>query len=82
MCCMTKYASSLTCHALTKRGSCAPKRTVVLACQVGEVGELAELFQWRSDSAHNGLTGFSSEDKRRVGEEMSDVSFSVCVSIR
>ena len=42
--------------------------------QVGEVGELSEIFQWRGDSVARGLPGFSSEDKRHVGEEMSDVS--------
>lgn len=42
--------------------------------QVGEVGELSEIFQWRGDTVANGLVGFSSEDKRHVGEEMSDVS--------
>ncbi len=43
--------------------------------QVGEVGELSEIFQWRGDSVARGLPGFSSEDKRHVGEEMSDVSY-------
>lgn len=42
--------------------------------QVGEVGELTEIFQWRGDAVANGLVGFSSDDKRHVGEEMSDVS--------
>lgn len=37
------------------------------------MGELAELFQWRVDPVPRGLIGFTSEDKRRVGEEMSDV---------
>ena len=41
--------------------------------QVGEVGELSEIFQWRGDSVANGLAGFSSDDKRHVGEELSDV---------
>lgn len=47
-------------------------RNLLLAL-VGEVGELAELFQWRMDPVPRGLIGFTSEDKRRVGEEMSDV---------
>ena len=47
----------------------------MVALQVGEVGELSEIFQWRGDTVANGLAGFSSEDKRHVGEEMSDVSF-------
>lgn len=42
--------------------------------QVGEVGELAELFQWRTESeAAPGLPGFSSEDRRCVEDELSDV---------
>lgn len=39
------------------------------------MGELSEIFQWRGESAARGLVGFSSEDKRHVGEEMSDVRF-------
>ena len=38
----------------------------------GEVGELAELFQWRGEVAV-GLTGWTAADRERVGEEMSDV---------
>eukprot|EP00891_Asterochloris_glomerata_P001728 jgi/Astpho2/1728/Aster-04151 len=42
--------------------------------QVGEVGELAELFQWRPDSAcRMGLPGFSEAERQSAGEEMSDV---------
>lgn len=41
--------------------------------QVGEVGELSEIFQWRGDSVAPGLVGFSNDDKRHVEEEMSDV---------
>ena len=47
---------------------------IVEVFQVGEVGELSEIFQWRGDSVARGLPGFSSEDKRHVGQEMSDVS--------
>lgn len=47
---------------------------IVEMFQVGEVGELSEIFQWRGDSVARGLPGFSSEDKRHVGQEMSDVS--------
>ncbi|XP_050697928.1 dCTP pyrophosphatase 1-like [Eriocheir sinensis] len=46
-------------------------RSVLLA-MVGEVGELAELFQWRGEVS-TGLPEFSAHDKMRVGEEMSDV---------
>ncbi|KAK4329367.1 hypothetical protein Pmani_000278 [Petrolisthes manimaculis] len=48
-----------------------PPRNVLLA-MVGEVGELAELFQWRSEVSR-GLPEFSASDKTRVGEELSDV---------
>jgi dCTP diphosphatase len=40
--------------------------------QVGEVGELSELFQWRGEVAP-GLPTFSAEEKGRLGEELSDV---------
>lgn len=40
--------------------------------QVGEVGELSELFQWRGEVAP-GLPTFSEAEKTHVGEEMSDV---------
>ena len=46
---------------------------VFVHSQVGEMGELSEIFQWRGDSVARGLVGFSSDDKRHVGEEMSDV---------
>ncbi|CAG0892249.1 unnamed protein product [Darwinula stevensoni] len=46
-------------------------RNVLLAL-VGEVGELAELFQWRGE-VKEGLVDFSARDKERVGEEMSDI---------
>lgn len=53
----------------------------MIMLQVGEVGELSEIFQWRGDTVANGLVGFSSDDKRHVGEEMSDVSpFLPCIS--
>jgi dCTP diphosphatase len=36
--------------------------------------ELSELFQWRGESgAGPGLPEFTSEERRRVGEELSDV---------
>merc|ERR1712154_130335 len=47
-------------------------RNLILAL-VGEVGELAEIFQWRKDSgAPVGLKDWSEEDRNRVAEEMSD----------
>ena len=54
--------------------ACQSLKQFMIALQVGEVGELSEIFQWRGDAVANGLVGFSSEDKRHVGEEMSDVS--------
>jgi dCTP diphosphatase len=48
-------------------------RNLLLAL-VGEVGELAELFQWRGDEgAQPGLPGWSARDAEHLGEEMSDV---------
>ena len=40
--------------------------------QVGELGELSEIFQWRGEVAP-GLPGFSTEDRQRLEEELSDV---------
>ncbi|KAK8750707.1 hypothetical protein OTU49_014964 [Cherax quadricarinatus] len=48
-----------------------PPRNVLLAL-VGEVGELSELFQWRGEVTR-GLPEFTSQEKVRVGEELSDV---------
>jgi dCTP diphosphatase len=39
---------------------------------VGETGELAECFQWKGEVAP-GLPGFTSQERRHVGEELSDV---------
>ena len=39
---------------------------------VGEVGELAECFQWKSEVARN-LPAFSEPEKIHVGEELADV---------
>lgn len=47
-----------------------PCRNLLLAL-VGEVGELAECFQWRGE-VPAGLPGFSLEERRHVGEELSD----------
>mmetsp|Transcript_14110 Transcript_14110/g.23052 ORF Transcript_14110/g.23052 Transcript_14110/m.23052 type:complete len:276 (-) Transcript_14110:681-1508(-) len=45
-------------------------RNLVLA-MVGEVGEVAELFQWKD--AEPGLDNFTVKEKNRVGEEIADV---------
>lgn len=48
-------------------------RNLVLAL-VGEVGELAEIFQWKSDEmASPGLPSFSKDERDHLGEELSDV---------
>ncbi|XP_029652914.1 dCTP pyrophosphatase 1-like [Octopus sinensis] len=46
-------------------------RNILLAL-VGEVGELAEIFQWKGE-VKQGLPEFSEREKEHVGEEMSDV---------
>lgn len=40
--------------------------------QVGEVGELSEIFQWKGEVA-KGLPNWSSDDKEHLEEELSDV---------
>jgi hypothetical protein len=47
---------------------------IYIACpsQTGEVGELAEIFQWRGEVAP-GLPDFSTADRQHTGEELSDV---------
>ena len=50
-------------------------RNVLLAL-VGEVGEVAELFQWRGEvpvGLGEGDEGWSSTDRTHLGEELSDV---------
>lgn len=45
-------------------------RNLLLAL-VGEVGELSEIFQWRGEVKD--LSSFTEEEKKHVGEEISDV---------
>lgn len=40
--------------------------------QVGEVGELSEIFQWRGEVAR-GLPNWEESEKEHLGEELSDV---------
>jgi len=48
-------------------------RSLALAL-MGEVGEVAELLQWRSDDeCQAGLPGWSAQEKVRLGEELADV---------
>ncbi|XP_061586777.1 glutamyl-tRNA(Gln) amidotransferase subunit B, mitochondrial [Cololabis saira] len=46
-------------------------RSLLLAL-VGEVGELAELFQWRAE-ATDGLPGWSGDEREHLAHELSDV---------
>ncbi|XP_032093479.1 dCTP pyrophosphatase 1 [Thamnophis elegans] len=46
-------------------------RNLLLAL-VGEVGELAELFQWR-DEAPEGLPGWETSEREALSDELSDV---------
>jgi len=47
-----------------------PRNILLALC--GEVGELAECFQWKGEVAR-GLPGFSEAEKAHVGEELADV---------
>lgn len=48
-------------------------RNLLLAL-VGEVGELSELFQWRSDAgAKPGLLDWQRSEKSELGDEIADV---------
>lgn len=40
--------------------------------QVGEVGELSEIFQWKGE-VPRGLPDWKDEEKQHLGEELSDV---------
>lgn len=40
--------------------------------QVGEVGELSEIFQWKGE-VERGLPNWSNDDKKHLEEEISDV---------
>lgn len=44
----------------------------LLLAMVGEVGEVAELFQWRGDVAE-GLPGWSDAERENLAQELSDV---------
>ncbi|XP_007230298.2 glutamyl-tRNA(Gln) amidotransferase subunit B, mitochondrial [Astyanax mexicanus] len=44
----------------------------LLMALVGEVGEVAELFQWRGEVSE-GLPGWSDSDREKVAQELSDV---------
>jgi len=44
----------------------------LLCALVGEVGELAEVFQWREE-VERGLPDFSDDEKNHVAEELADV---------
>lgn len=44
----------------------------ILVFQVGEVGELSEIFQWKGE-VPKGLPDWKEEEKLHLGEELSDV---------
>ncbi|XP_028904366.1 dCTP pyrophosphatase 1 [Ornithorhynchus anatinus] len=44
----------------------------LLLAMVGEVGEVAELFQWKSDCG-SGPLAWSAAERKALGEELSDV---------
>lgn len=44
----------------------------IVCVQVGEVGELSEIFQWKGEVAR-GLPGWEEKEKVHLGEELSDV---------
>ena len=49
-------------------------RNLALAL-MGELGELAELFQWKGDSEMDGCSVFEDEhEKDHVGQELADVA--------
>lgn len=43
-----------------------------LSLQVGEIGELSEIFQWKGE-VPKGLPDWKEEEKQHLGEELSDV---------
>ncbi len=43
-----------------------------IVLQVGEVGELSEIFQWKGE-VPRGLADWNEADKEHLGEELSDV---------
>lgn len=44
----------------------------MLSVQVGEVGELSEIFQWKGE-VPKGLPGWDEAEKEHLGEELADV---------
>ncbi|KAL4323444.1 hypothetical protein GQ457_11G003930 [Hibiscus cannabinus] len=45
---------------------------MIVHMQVGEVGELSEIFQWKGE-VPRGLSDWKEEEKVHLGEELSDV---------
>ncbi|KAJ7387189.1 dCTP pyrophosphatase 1 [Desmophyllum pertusum] len=64
-----KYAVSV-CKG-KRLGSIHQPRNLVLA-MVGEVGEVAELFQWKGE-VKEGLPDWSPKEKHHLAQELSDV---------
>lgn len=55
-----------------KRSYLAKRLNILFVFQVGEVGELSEIFQWKGE-VPRGLPGWEEEEKQHLGEELSDV---------
>lgn len=51
---------------------CISIRKLPICVQVGEVGELSEIFQWKGEVA-KGLPNWSCDDKEHLEEQLSDV---------
>ncbi|RWS12667.1 dCTP pyrophosphatase 1-like protein [Dinothrombium tinctorium] len=45
----------------------------LLLAMTGEIGELCEIFQWKSDEQCAAIDHWSSEERTHLGEELSDV---------
>jgi dCTP diphosphatase len=48
------------------------QHTLPIVLHTVQVGELAEIFQWKGEVANN-LPNFTPAEKHHVGEELSDV---------
>lgn len=61
--------ASLFCSSFVCAVSLCP---LLAVSQVGEVGELSEIFQWKGE-VPRGLPGWNVAEKEHLGEELSDV---------
>lgn len=63
-----RHAMAVFCHERGWERFHTPRN--LLLALVGEVGEVAELFQWRGECA-NSLPDWSAKDREHLGEEVS-----------